>query len=978
MIRRFLNTVGHSSACLPEHPRTGTRRKKTPGAVSVDVLEPRLLLYALGTRWPTTATDGGGLSQGDPTTVTWGIADDGTWIWADGTNPGEQDAPSDLVAFLSGIFGTVTDDDNYTDEAWFSLFEDTFNRWGELSGLTFVYEPNDDAQQFLSTGGWFPGVLGTRADIRIGGHPIDGNGGVLAYAYQPDSGELIFDTTHSSFSDSTNNYFKLRTTLAHELGHALGLKHVSSSTDNFLMEATLNTSFDGPQYDDVLGIQRWYGDDFESGMNNSTASPTALGALTSGSPLVLGADGSNAALTPSQSDIVSIDDESDIDVYSFSVTGSTEVDIALQPVGPTYMLGSSSFNAASQSDLTLQLIGTDGSTVLQTANLNGIGGSENITGFTLPSAGTYFVSITGATANKIQTYQLSITAAENPVLTVTTTPQSFSESAGADAATGTVTRNGGSNDSELVVTLSSSDTGEATVPVEVTIPAGQDSAPFSIDAVDDSDVDGTQTVTLTASATGYSAANVDVDVTDDDVPNVPTVTGPAAVVTSQRPTITWTSETGADSYDVWIGNQSTGVNPFHTATVTTNSWTPDFDFGIGRFNVWIRATNGNGSSEYSTQYDFRIATPVAPAPLDRWQTTWRPTISWASLPGADKYDIWVDDHLGGVSQYIRDTNVTDTQFTPASDMGIGLYRAWVRGIDAGGTAGYWSSMVEFYVATPPDVTGGQNPTFDATPTFSWNASPGAERYEVFIRDRNTGATVVYEQSIHATEWTPSTDLPNGPYRWWAIAVSSANVRSYWTQPFDIFIGGRTDVLGPSGTIGETQPTITWRTVDGAARYELWVDWVGVETGFINRTDLTTTSFVPGLPLSTGTYRVWVRTVSVSEQFSPWSLSETFTIAKDDGVVPLPEGAFDFVPVARAIPPGLTATSEDCAHGNADGNGSLPTSKPPQWPRSLDADGTVDRPAPRGTGVELQQLPRDPLALVWAQSDLQDELLRKLL
>ena len=81
----------------------------------------------------------------------------------------------------------------------------------------------------------------------------------------------------------------------------------------------------------------------------------------------------------------------------------------------------------------------------------------------------------------------------------------FAENAGADAATGTVTRTG-PTDAALTVTLSSSDTTSATVPATVTIPAGQISATFPITAVDDYTVDGTKSPVISASAPNYTSA----------------------------------------------------------------------------------------------------------------------------------------------------------------------------------------------------------------------------------------------------------------------------------------------------------------------------------------------------------------------------------------------------------------------------------------------------------------------------------------
>jgi hypothetical protein len=68
----------------------------------------------------------------------------------------------------------------------------------------------------------------------------------------------------------------------------------------------------------------------------------------------------------------------------------------------------------------------------------------------------------------------------------------------------------------LTVTLQSSDTSEAIVSASVTIAAGQTNAAFLVNAVDDTELDGTQTVTISASATGFADVGDTIDVLDDD------------------------------------------------------------------------------------------------------------------------------------------------------------------------------------------------------------------------------------------------------------------------------------------------------------------------------------------------------------------------------------------------------------------------------------------------------------------------------
>ncbi|MCA9013164.1 MAG: M36 family metallopeptidase, partial [Planctomycetaceae bacterium] len=84
----------------------------------------------------------------------------------------------------------------------------------------------------------------------------------------------------------------------------------------------------------------------------------------------------------------------------------------------------------------------------------------------------------------------------------TVTPNPVFENAGIGGASGMLKRPASIPiNTALTVSLTSSDTSEIQVPVNVTIPAGSASATFPIDIIDDNVLDGTQTVTLTATTT---------------------------------------------------------------------------------------------------------------------------------------------------------------------------------------------------------------------------------------------------------------------------------------------------------------------------------------------------------------------------------------------------------------------------------------------------------------------------------------------
>ncbi|TWT79056.1 putative Ig domain protein [Planctomycetes bacterium CA13] len=92
-----------------------------------------------------------------------------------------------------------------------------------------------------------------------------------------------------------------------------------------------------------------------------------------------------------------------------------------------------------------------------------------------------------------------------PALEITTSATSFSENATSPSASLTVRRINADTTDPMIVTLTSSDTSELTLPATVTIAAGASSASVSLSAVDDRLLDGSQTVTITATAEHVSA-----------------------------------------------------------------------------------------------------------------------------------------------------------------------------------------------------------------------------------------------------------------------------------------------------------------------------------------------------------------------------------------------------------------------------------------------------------------------------------------
>lgn len=359
-------------------------------------------------RWSSTALNGSTGSFGTGVDVTWSLVPDGTFI------PGE--GSSNLISFMDGLFGNGGGGTNYQNRPWFHFFEESFDRWSELGGLTFHYEANDDGSNLRN----LYGLQNVRGDIRIGGANIDGVSGTLASTSFLLDADLTIDTAESAYySNSTNNYQNIRNTLMHEIGHALGLGHIDSTTATFLMEPTASAAaIIGPQLDEIRGLHYLYGDVNEKGAGNNTAITATPTMVTPGVELVRGKDPTvgNIITQMSETDFLSISNQNDFDYFSFEITAPALLDLSVAPVGQSYneriSFSGNNFSTtfpSAVSDLGLQLysLASGSPILLSNQNVNSTGQHESITDFLLETPGEYAFRVSASPAG-VQLYQFSL------------------------------------------------------------------------------------------------------------------------------------------------------------------------------------------------------------------------------------------------------------------------------------------------------------------------------------------------------------------------------------------------------------------------------------------------------------------------------------------------------------------------------------------------------------------------------------------
>jgi hypothetical protein len=278
------------------------------------------------------------------------------------------------------------------------------------------------------------------------------------------------------------------------------------------------------------------------------------------------------------------------------------------------------------------------------------------------------------------------------------------------------------------------------------------------------------------------------------------------------------------------------------------------------------------------------------------------SLSWASVPGARTYlvSLATDPSLGSlvkVNGSARPIETSATTFTPAAALAPGAYYWGVTPVDARGNRGAPSPVRSFVWAWPSSTSlhlEDLNPAPEAyDPRFSWDAVPGAARYEVEINsssDFAPGSKVCCSDKTIATSLSPTQVFKDNVYYWRVRAFDADGNAGTWnyggsfTKTFDKVapagpVPGTaiknlrmrdnladpgTDIDGGAAGYQTRVPVVRWDPVPGAASYEIQVaGWTGSACSWATATYLKKTSVPEWSPLgnATGNPVTWQGTLA---------------------------------------------------------------------------------------------------------------------
>ena len=340
------------------------------------------------------------------------------------------------------------------------------------------------------------------------------------------------------------------------------------------------------------------------------------------------------------------------------------------------------------------------------------------------------------------------------------------------------------------------------------------------------------------------------------------------------PTFSWTSVTGAASYDLTVRDAGTGQAAFNISNFSGTSYS-GATLTPGHSYTWTigAASTNSAAAIFSNSARFTLAALAAPTPIGPSGTIAvsigydSPTFSWSSVTGAASYDLSVFDSTTDQA-VIDNADVYGTSYSGATLTPGHSYTWTIGATSTNGTATTFSSATGFSLAAlaAPTVAGpiGTIPVSTGydTPTFSWSSVTDAASYNLSVQDATTSQAIVNNPDFNGTSYIPSTPLTPGHSYTWSIGAVSMNGAAIFTssQSFTLAALAAPTVAGPIGTIpvstGYDTPTFSWSSVTDAASYNLSVQDATTSQAIVNNPDFNGTSYIPSTPLTPGHSYTW--------------------------------------------------------------------------------------------------------------------------
>ena len=376
--------------------------------------------------------------------------------------------------------------------------------------------------------------------------------------------------------------------------------------------------------------------------------------------------------------------------------------------------------------------------------------------------------------------------------------------------------------------------------------------------------------------------------TTGTAPVAPTLTSPAngATGVSASASLSWSSASGATSYDVYFGASS---SPPLLTNTTSLSYGPSM--AAGTLYYWkIVAKNSSGSTS-SSIWSFTTAaatlqspTLISPANGATGVST-TTNLNWSSSSGATSYDVYIGSPNPSLAG-----NVTGTSVSFSSPLLASTTYSWYIVAKNGSSTAQsvtWSFTTAGTAPVAPTLFSPANGAtgVSASASLSWSIASGATSYDVYFGTSNAPPLL-----------TNTTNISYGPsvaagtlYYWKIVAKNSLGSTSSSTWSFTTAAATLQPPTLISPANGATGVSITtslnWASSSGATSYDVYIGSPNPSlAGNVTGTSMSFSS--PLLASTTYSWYIVAKNGSSAAQSVTWSFTTAGTTTGGLGFVPV--------------------------------------------------------------------------------------------
>ena len=306
-------------------------------------------------------------------------------------------------------------------------------------------------------------------------------------------------------------------------------------------------------------------------------------------------------------------------------------------------------------------------------------------------------------------------------------------------------------------------------------------------------------------------------------PTAPILDTPVSGTTNTplTPTLVWNASQGATSYNLQVST-NTQFSSFivNSTGLSTTSYSLS---GLNEATTYYwraSATNSNGTSGWSSVWNFITISSIPPTPVLASPTNGstneltNPTLTWNNAQGATSYNLQLALDSQFTNLVTNQSGLTSTTYN-VPELTNGTQYYWrVNAVNSSGTS-TWSESWSFTTTIPvPPIPTLSQPTNNSINiasdlTFSWVQPQGATSYDLQLANDELFTNIVLNQTGVATISHIVTNLAKGVKYYWRVRAINPSGASNWSdiwnfatavlpelivnQPIDNFITSSTSI-----------------------------------------------------------------------------------------------------------------------------------------------------------------------------------------